>query len=115
MRSNRRGRGRDRSRDDQTPATPVNWRRLFSYLSPYKLRMVIAIIALAFYSAAGLIFPLVIGQLLNSVFQPQNQNQFDQLNTITLSLLTIFLVQAAISFVQSYNLTYIGERIVLDL
>lgn len=112
MMRSRRGARRNTEANDQTPATPINWRRLFRYLSPYKFRMVIVIVALAFYSAVGLLFPLVIVQLLGSVLHQQDMNQ---LNTITVALIGLFLVQSAISFLQSYNLTYIGERIVLDL
>src|SRR5690242_9580338 len=108
------GRSRRRSRrsdePDNTPNTPVNWPRLFGYLRPYLLRMALSIVMLAFYSAIGLIFPMVIGQLLQSVFQ---QKDLNQLNTITLALVGLFFLQAAASFIQSYNLTYIGERIVM--
>jgi subfamily B ATP-binding cassette protein MsbA len=94
------------------PRTPVNWRRMLAYLGPYKLRMVIAILALFFYSGVGLIFPLVIVELLRSVL---SQSDMGPLNNITLALIGLFLLQSAGTFVQSYNLTYIGERIVLDL
>jgi ATP-binding cassette, subfamily B, bacterial MsbA len=97
---------------DNTPATPVNWPRLFGYLRPYLPRMAVSIVMLLFYSAVGLIFPMVIGQLLQSVFQ---QKDLSQLNSITLALIGLFFLQASASFIQSYNLTYIGERIVLDL
>src|SRR5271165_5411819 len=100
------------SRDDQTPDVPVNWQRLFGYLGPYKFRMVVAILALAFYSAVGLIFPLVIVQLLDSVLKQQN---FDQLNRLAGALIGLFLAQSVLSFIQSYNLTFMGERIVFDL
>jgi len=96
----------------ETPNTPVNWPRLFAYLGPYKGRMGIAILSLVFYSAVGLVFPLIITGLLDSVLKQKNM---DQLNDITLKLLGMFLLQSAASFVQSYNLTYIGEHIVLDL
>src|SRR5260370_24103246 len=113
FRSNgRRSRTANRSANDQTPATPVNWRRLFGYLSPYRGRMALAIIALVFYSTAGLVFPLVIGQLLGSVV---GQKDFGQLNNIALGLVALFLFQAAVSFLHSYNLTFIVELIVLDL
>ncbi len=87
-------------------------RRLLGYLSPYKARLAIVLVALTVYSAAGLVFPLVIVRLLESVLTQQNMTQ---LNLITLALLGLFLVQSAVSFLQTYNLTYIGERIVLTL
>jgi ATP-binding cassette, subfamily B, bacterial MsbA len=104
--------GGSRAEADNTPNTPVNWRRLLGYLRPYVLRMSVAIVMLAFYSAVGLIFPMVIGQLLDSVFQQKDMNQ---LNAITTALVGLFLLQSAAAFIQGYNLTYIGERIVLDL
>lgn len=95
-----------------TPDIPISWRRLLSYLRPYIMRMVLAILALLFYSAVGLAFPLVIGELLRSVLQQQDTSQ---LNAIAAGLVGLFFVQAAVSFIQSYNLTFIGEKIVLDL
>ncbi len=98
-----------------SPATKrpaVHWRRLLGYLSPYKLRMAAALLALIFYSAVGLIFPLVIVQLLDSIL---SQRDAGSLNAITLALLGLFLAQSAAMFFESYNLVYIGERIVLDL
>jgi subfamily B ATP-binding cassette protein MsbA len=109
----RRGRGRRSSEEvPETPNTPVNWARLFSYLSPYKGRMVIALTALIVYSALGLVFPLVIGQLFGSVFQQQDMQQ---LTNITLGLMGIFVIQASFSFIQSYSLTFIGESILVNL
>src|SRR5687767_432721 len=47
--------------------TAVNWRRLFSYLRPYRWRMALAVLALLLSSGLGLAFPLVIVRLLESV------------------------------------------------
>src|SRR5262245_29327361 len=108
----RRGVGSSANESGPTPDTPVKWSRLFSYLGPYKLRMVVAILALGFYSIVGLAFPLIIVQLLESVLKHKD---FGQLNNIAAGLVGLFLFQSAVSFLQGYNLTYIGERIVLDL
>jgi subfamily B ATP-binding cassette protein MsbA len=90
----------------------VNWRRLFSYLKPYKRRMALAILALLFSSGFGLAFPLVIVRLLDSV---TNTNDYGPLNLLAGTLVILFLLQATFTFFQSYLLNYIGERIVLDL
>jgi subfamily B ATP-binding cassette protein MsbA len=92
--------------------TPLNWRRLIGYLRPYKGRMALAILALTLASAMNLTFPLVIVQLLDSVLKEQN---LSQLNLMTMALVGIFFLQAAFTFFQSYNLSYIGENIILDL
>src|SRR5260221_646500 len=116
MRPSRRRSSGDQSRE--TPNVPVKWRRLFGYLNPYKLRMAVALVALAIYSAVGLFFPLVIGQLLGAALPTAATGQipdFSQLNSIAAALVGLFFVQAAFSFIQGYNLTFIGESIVRDL
>jgi ATP-binding cassette, subfamily B, bacterial MsbA len=90
----------------------VHWRRLFSYLKPYRGRMILAIMALLISTSFGLAFPAVIAELLDSVTHTQNATP---LNMLAGLLIGIFLLQAAFGFVQSYLLAYIGERIVFDL
>jgi len=99
-------------KDQALSLKAVNWRRLFGYLQPYRWRMALAILALLFTSGLGLAFPLVIVRLLESVTQAKS---YGSLNGLALLLVGLFLVQAAFAFVQSYLLTYIGERIVYDL
>lgn len=113
-RSDHRGRGPVTSKPNE-PAislTTINWRRLLGYLSPYKGRMALAILALLLSSGFGLTFPLIIVRLLDSVTKA---NEYGPLNLLAGALVVIFLLQAAFSFFQSYLLTYIGERIVFDL
>ncbi len=91
---------------------PNDWRRLLRYLRPYREHMALAIALLAGSSAIGLAFPLVIVRLLDAVLQQQN---LTLLNGLALALLGMFLVQALLTFGQSYTLNVVGERIVLDL
>lgn len=90
----------------------VSWRRLFTYLKPYRGHMVLAIVALFFSTGFGLAFPAVIVRLLETVTQ---SSRYGPLNRMAGILIGIFLFQAFFNFLQSYLLTYIGERIVLDL
>ncbi len=101
-----------RSRADRAKQPPVGWLRLAGYLAPYRARMAVVVVALLLTSAAGLAFPLLIVKLLDSVVGPGGAAQ---LNWLALLLIGLFLFQSAVQFVQSYNLTFIGERIVLDL
>ncbi|HET9224590.1 MAG TPA: ABC transporter ATP-binding protein [Roseiflexaceae bacterium] len=90
----------------------VDWWRLLGYLRPYTRQMALAILALLFSSGLGLAFPMVIVRLLESVTQVKS---YGPLNTLAGVLAGLFLLQAAFAFVQSYLLTYVGERIVYDL
>ncbi len=109
-----RGRGRNPQSASERPVpnTPINWWRLFRYLRPYGRRMALAIAALTVASAMNLTFPLVIVRLLDSVLQ---QRDLGQLNVLTLALVGVFFLQALFTLVQSYNLNFVGEHIVLDL
>lgn len=95
------------------PPGPVNWRRLFGYLKPYRGRMAVAFIALVFSAALSLVFPAVIGNVVDSVFS--NGGDEGLLNQITLALLLVFALRSLTSVVETYNLNYVGERIVVDL
>ena len=90
----------------------VSWRRLFGYLKPYRRRMALAVVALVLSTGFGLAFPAVIVRLLDAVTKSSGTSSLNRLAGL---LIAIFLLQAAFSFVQSYLLAYIGERIVLDL
>lgn len=90
----------------------VDWRRLLSYLFPYRWRMVAAVVALLVSTGLGLLFPLVMVRLLDATV---HSHRSGALNRLTLLLIGIFLVQAVFSFLQTYLLSLIGDRIVYDL
>ncbi len=94
------------------PKRPINWQRLFSYLAPHRARLALAIFSLLFATGLGLIFPLVIADLLGAVLAQQG---YEALNALTLTLVGLFFAQAFLTFVQNYNLAYIGEKIVFRL
>jgi subfamily B ATP-binding cassette protein MsbA len=87
-------------------------RRLLIYLKPYRKPMAIASLSLLLGSAIGLAFPLIIQDLVNTVLVKGSQLQLGQ---ITLLLIAIFLVRAVFYYIQTYSLSFVGERIVVDL
>ncbi len=90
----------------------VSWRRLLSYLRPHLGRMMIVLITLAITSVINVGFPLVIVRLLTSVL---NDASYSKLNTLAGALTALFFISATLNFVQTYMLSYIGEKIVLDM
>ena len=106
----RAGGGDKRKRE--VPATKMQWRRLLAYLANYKLRLLLATIGLVFASALSLVFPAVIQQVVDSVFTDAD---IALLDSITLILLAVFVFRSLASFVQNYNLNYVGEKIVVDI
>ncbi|HXR65971.1 MAG TPA: ABC transporter ATP-binding protein [Ktedonobacteraceae bacterium] len=87
-------------------------RRLFSYLRPFWLPMLLAALCLLFASGTNLIFPWVIQRLLDSVFLRHDQGL---LNQIALLLLVVFFLSMLFGFGQNYLTSYVSERLVADL
>ena len=108
----RRRRETKRGMEREVPTTPMQWRRLLAYLSSYKLRLLAATVGLVFAAALSLVFPAVLQQIIDSVFSEANVSQLD---IITLALLGVFLLRSFASFVQTYNMNYVGEKIVVDM
>ncbi|MBK8136028.1 MAG: ATP-binding cassette domain-containing protein [Chloroflexi bacterium] len=98
-------------RDDLTHV-PMQWRRMIGYLGPYKLRLMISLLALVISAGISLIFPQVIGQVIDSIFV---SGETARLDNITLALLAVFLLRSFTTLIENYNLSYIGENIVTDL
>ncbi|MBC6935301.1 MAG: ATP-binding cassette domain-containing protein [Chloroflexi bacterium] len=98
--------------DAEIPDIPVNWRRLFRYLAPYRARLALAVVALIGSAALSLVFPAVISSVVDSVLKEGNLQLLDQ---VTGLLLVVFFVRSVTSLLENYNLNYIGERLVVDL
>lgn len=103
-----------RGADDasETPAGPADWRRLIAYLAPYKGKMIIAFIALIFSSLLSLVFPAVIQFVVDAVLIARN---IELLDRVTLALLLVFLLRSVTTFIETYSLNWVGERVVVDL
>ena len=105
------GRRRNPPAEGETPAGPVQWRRLLSYLGPYKARLALALLGLVMSTVLSLVFPAVVSTVIDSVLVA---GDIDLLNRITVALLLVFLLRSVSAFIERYNLNYIGEKIVVD-
>lgn len=90
----------------------LHWIRLFGHLKPYWDKMALAIFAVLISMGFGLLFPLVVARLLDSVIR---SNSYSSLNRWTLCLAGVLFGQATFSFGQSYLLSVVGEHLVYDL
>ena len=87
--------------------------RLFSFLRPYKGWLSAAIVGVAFASALGLVFPLVMGGLVDTAIGEDGSTE--ALDRIALLLLGVFFAQAVFNYLRSYALSVVGEGVVADL
>jgi subfamily B ATP-binding cassette protein MsbA len=90
----------------------VPWSRLFRYLRPHLRPFGIAVIGLFIGSGIGLAFPLIIAGITSEVVAGGDPADLDRLIVL---LIGLFVVQAAASFVQTYLLGVVGERVVAQL
>ncbi len=88
------------------------FRRLFTFVRPYRFRLFIAIIAIVVGSILGLAGPYTLQYLIDAVFTQKNAAL---LNQITIILIVIFALQSVFYFIRSYLLSSIGERVMADL
>lgn len=117
----RRRRGADKAKNGEereVPDVDIKFTRLIGYLRPYIPRLLVAVVALIFSAALSLVFPAVIGGvgpvpgLLDTVLDEQSIALLDD---ITIILMAVFLFRSLTSFIETYNLNYIGERLVVDI
>ena len=90
-------------------------RRLFVFARPYRGRIVAATVAVAFASGLGLVFPRIMGNLVDSALGEVGTAETGDLNRFALILVFVFLLQAGFNFLRSYWLAIAGEGVVADL
>ena len=89
--------------------TGVPWRRLLRYVRPHLGRFGVALVGLVLSAGLGLLFPLLIAWITTVVVAGGDMAGLDRL---VLLLIVLFFVQAVGSFLQTYFLGVVGERIV---
>ena len=90
----------------------VPWRRLFGYLRPHAAPFSIAIVGLLLGSGLALLVPLVIAGLVTEVVAGGDCRRARPADR---RAVVLFLAQSLGSFVQSYFLGVVGERIVATM
>src|SRR5437868_727613 len=93
-------------------ASPKPLGKLLPLLRPYAGQLALAAVCLVLAAAAGLVFPKIVGWLLDSAFTQHSRAQLDR---IALGLLAIFAVQGGLNFVQVYLLSATAERVIAEL
>lgn len=86
--------------------------KLFKYLHPYRLEYTIGMIFLLVTSLAGLAFPELMGDLVNSGIEGEGMTE---LNKIVLLLAAIFVGQAILSYFRTVLFANVTEKSMADL
>ena len=83
--------------------------KLLPRVRPHAGGLTIAAITLVLAAAAGLMFPLVVRNLLDAAFVDGDSGQLDR---IALGLLALFAIQGVLNFTQVYVLGATAERVI---
>ncbi len=87
-------------------------RRIVGFFGPYKLRVVIVLIAILATSLIGLVNPLLLGLLLDQVIIGKD---YSRLNLFVGLMIVLPIISGLIGVGQSYLNNVIGQRVMQDL
>jgi ATP-binding cassette subfamily B protein len=87
-------------------------RQILPFLKPYRLSIVVAVVALIGSSTASLLIPPALGQLVQNGFSQKLASHINQY-FLPLALIALFLALA--SATRFYFVTWLGERVVADV
>ncbi|MGH8687203.1 MAG: lipid A export permease/ATP-binding protein MsbA [Burkholderiales bacterium] len=89
------------------------YRRLLSYVRPYAQAFVVAILGNMVAAGTEPLFPMLLKPLLDGNFGGGKSLLSPTL--IALGIIGIFVVRGAFTFVGQYSMTWVAEKVVLDL
>jgi ABC-type multidrug transport system fused ATPase/permease subunit len=86
---------------------------LLSFYKPYKYKALIALVILVVTASAGLLFPRLVGMILDSVLHPEKSGYSPGI--IAGALLGVMLIQFGIRYVFSMQLATVTENVIATL
>lgn len=87
-------------------------RELWPYLKPYRLRLMMALLALVIASGAMLVLPIAFRDVIDQGMAVQDSRTIDLYFVAFLGAAAVFGIFAALRF---YLVTWLGERVIADL
>ena len=86
--------------------------RLVAYIKPYKKRLLEALVCIVVAAAANLYLPWVIKDMIDKVLAARDM---EMLNWICVGIVVIFFVRGIFYYGQGYLVSYIGQRVIVDV
>ena len=88
------------------------YKRLLRFILPYKKRLVVAVICMAFSGASNVVVPWLIKDVIDKVLA--NKDIYT-LNLIVIGILALFFARGFFYFGERYLMSYVGHKIVNDI
>ena len=89
-----------------------NYKRLLQYIRPYLKRLALAIVCIVVAAACNLYLPWIIKDMVDKVLA---EKDMVMLYVICVSIVVVFLIRGIFYYGQSYLVSYIGQKVVIDV
>ena len=89
-----------------------NYKRLLQYIRPYLKRLALAIVCIVVAAACNLYLPWIIKDMVDKVLAEKDMLM---LYFICVSIVVVFLIRGIFYYGQSYLVSYIGQKVVIDV
>lgn len=89
-----------------------NYLRLLNYIKPYTKTIITAIFCIIVAAASNLYVPWIIKDMIDKVLA---EKDMEMLNYISIGIVVVFLIRGIFYFAQSYLVSYVGQRVVIDI
>ncbi|WP_037353184.1 lipid A export permease/ATP-binding protein MsbA [Selenomonas sp. FC4001] len=89
-----------------------NYTRLLQYIRPYLKRLGLAIVCIVVAAACNLYLPWIIKDMVDKVLA---EKDMVMLYVICVSIVVVFLIRGIFYYGQSYLVSYIGQKVVIDV
>ncbi|SHK59994.1 ATP-binding cassette, subfamily B, MsbA [Selenomonas ruminantium] len=89
-----------------------NYKRLLQYIRPYLKRLGLAIVCIVVAAACNLYLPWIIKDMVDKVLADRDMVM---LYIICVSIVVVFLIRGIFYYGQSYLVSYIGQKVVIDV
>ena len=89
-----------------------SYKRLLMFVLPYKKRLVVAVICMAFSGASNVVVPWLIKDVIDKVLANKDTAT---LNLIVVGILVLFLLRGFFYFGERYLMSFVGQKIVNDI
>ncbi len=89
-----------------------SYKRLLIFLKPYTKRLVISVICMAMSGLSNVVVPWLIKDVIDKVLA--NKDVYT-LNLIVIGILILFVLRGIFFFGQTYLMSFVGQKIVIDI
>jgi subfamily B ATP-binding cassette protein MsbA len=86
--------------------------RLLTYARPYWRIFAVAILTMVALAATEPVLPALMKPMLDGSFVDKDAQV---IRWVPIALVTLFVVRGVLSFSSAYAMTYVGQRVVMDL